>query len=147
MEVQNRLQRRLREIVWHHLVLLRPDTSIARAIRELVQLPRVSICLLILMPGTAVVEIGVIHGSNIFRYLLESQINILLIALQIIFEAINFQTYLVDGILYRLLFLLSTSLLGFLILDYCWVDNWPNCIFVCLLDLELVCICHSLVRW
>jgi hypothetical protein len=81
MEVQNRLQRRLREIIWYHLVLLRPNTSIARAIRELVQLPRVPICLLILMPGTAVVEIGVIHGSNIFRYLFECQINILLIAL------------------------------------------------------------------
>ena len=81
MEVQNRLQRRLREIIWYHLVLLRPDTSIARAIRELVHLPRVSICLLILMPGAAVVEVGVIHRSNIFWYLLESQINMLLIAL------------------------------------------------------------------
>lgn len=81
VEVQNRLQRRLREIIWYHLVLLGPGTSIARAIRELVQLPRVSICLLILMPGTAVVEIGVIHRSNIFWYLLECQINILLIAL------------------------------------------------------------------
>ena len=81
MEVQYRLQRRLREIIRYHLVLLRPDTSIARAIRELVQLPRVSICLLILMPGAAVVEVGVIHRSNIFWYLLESQINMLLIAL------------------------------------------------------------------
>ena len=63
------------------MVLLRPNTSIARAIRELVQLPRVSICLLILMPGAAVVEVGIIHGSNIFWYLLKSQINMLLIAL------------------------------------------------------------------
>lgn len=97
------------------------------------------------MPGTAVVEIRVIHGSNIFWYLLESQINILLIALQIVFKVIDFQIYLVDGIFHRLLFLLSTSLFWFLILDYCWVYNWSNCIFVCLLDLELVCICHGVV--
>lgn len=118
MEVQNRFQRRLREIIWDHLVLLRPNTSIARAVCELVQLLGVPICLLILMPGTAVVEIGVIHGPNILWYLLESQIDILLIALQIVFEVIDFQIYLVNSIFHRLLFLLSTSLFWFLILDY-----------------------------
>jgi hypothetical protein len=37
------------------------------------------------MTRTAVVEIGVVHRSNIFWDLFERQINVLLIALQVIF--------------------------------------------------------------
>lgn len=81
VEVQDRFQRRLGEIIRYHLVLLWPDTSIARAVGELVQLLRVPICLWVLMPGTAVVEIGIVHRSNIFWYLFKCQINVLLIAL------------------------------------------------------------------
>ena len=143
MEVQDGFQRGLGEIIRYHLVLLRPNPSVTCTVCKLIQLLRVPVGLWVLVSRTAIVEIGIVHGPNIFWYLLEGQIKVLLITLQIIFQVINFQVYLVNRTFDGLFLLLSTRWFWFLLLDYRWVNNGSNGVFVGFLDLQLVS--HGLV--
>ena len=136
MKIKDCFQGFLREIIWYHHATIKLPVCFQKF--------GVAICLLVLVSWAAVIEIRVVHWSYIFRDLLESQINVLLIAVQIIFETINFQIDLVDSTFDCLFFFLAIQLFLFLHLIICSFRVWyhTNCIFIGFLNFQLVTISY-----
>lgn len=65
----------------------------------------IPICVSVVLPRAAVVEVRVVHGSDVLRDLLESHVYFLLIVLQILVEAVYLQVNLFDCVQYFLLLL------------------------------------------
>ena len=116
--------------------------SIACVVCVLVKLLGVPISFRILVPRATVIEIRVIHRPYVFRYLLQSKINILLIAVQVIFKPINLQIDFVDSTFHHLLFFLSLHLLLLFRLVPLRIWYIPNGILIRFLNLQLIAVSH-----
>lgn len=57
-----------------------------------------------LVPRAALVKVRCVHGPNIFGYLFERLVYIVLIALQVVVQTVNLEVDLIDHILHSLIF-------------------------------------------
>lgn len=134
MEIKDCLQGLLREVIWYHHATVKLPVCLQKF--------GVAICLLVLVSRAAVIEIWVVHRPYVFRNLLQGQIYVLLIAVQVIFETIDFQIDLVNGTFDCLFLLLAIYLFLFLHLIICFfrIRYHSNCILISFLNLQLVTI-------